>query len=148
MKRDFTNGRELVCPPITKFATNFISVQCLFKFRNELRQMWTSIAWVESSYASTPIVMDIGEILSSNQFWKNVEHISKVSESLTIVLRLIDSEDKPAMGYIYEAMDKIKEVIQRWFKKKTKENTYLIGKLLIKDGIVGCIVHCMLQPTT
>ena len=141
MKRDFTNGRELVRPAITRFATNFISLQCLFKFRNELRQMWTSTAWVESSYASTPIAMDIGEILLSNQFWKNIEHILKVSESLVTVLRLVDSEDKPAMGYIYEAMDKAKEVIQKRLKKKSEYLPY--WKVIDKrwDSQLHCPLH-------
>ena len=80
--------------------------------------MWTSTAWVESSYASTSIAMDIGEILLSNQFWKNIEHILKVGESLVTVLRLAANEDKPAMGYINEAMDKAKEVIQKRLKKE------------------------------
>lgn len=124
MKRDDTNGRDLVRPAITKSATNFISLHCLYKFRNELRQMCTSSAWVESIYSSTPIGLDIVDILLNNSFWKNVEHILKVSESLVRVLRLLDSEDKPAMGYLYEALNRAKEVIQSRLKKKCAYSPY------------------------
>ena len=34
---------------------------------------------------------------------------------LVKVLRLVDGERKPAMGYIYEAMDKVKEIIIKSF---------------------------------
>jgi hypothetical protein len=40
-----------------------------------------------------------------------------VSESLVKVLRLVDS-DKPTKGYLYEAMDRAKEVIQAYYVGK------------------------------
>ncbi|RWR90993.1 hypothetical protein CKAN_02012700 [Cinnamomum micranthum f. kanehirae] len=121
MRREYTNGRELIQPAITRFATNFISLQCLFKYRKELRQMFTSTAWVESNASSTPAGIEITEIILNNTFWKDVEHILKVSEALVVVLRLADSEEKPAMGYVYEAMDRANEVIQKRFKNKDYE---------------------------
>jgi len=42
----------------------------------------------------------------------------KVSEPLVRVLRLVDGDEKPAMGYLYEAMDKAKEEIKRRLKNK------------------------------
>nr|KYP49050.1 hypothetical protein KK1_029253 [Cajanus cajan] len=48
-------------------------------------------------------------------FWRNVVYILKVMAPLVKVLRLVDSEKKPAMGYIYEAMDKAKEAIMKSF---------------------------------
>ncbi|RWR76690.1 hypothetical protein CKAN_00514500 [Cinnamomum micranthum f. kanehirae] len=72
--------------------------------------MWTSTAWVESSYSSTTTAMEI--------VLEECIHILKVSETLVTVLRLVDSEDKPAIGNTYETMDKAKEVIQRRSKKK------------------------------
>ncbi|XXG77329.1 hypothetical protein AAC387_Pa08g1502 [Persea americana] len=124
MRREYTNGRELIRPAITRFATNFISLQCLFKYRKELRQMFTSTAWVESNASSTPIGIEITEIILNNNFWKDVEHILKVSEALVVVLRLADSEEKPAMGYVYEAMDRAKEVIQKRLKNKKDYQLY------------------------
>lgn len=120
MRRDYTNRRDLIRPAITRFATNFISLQCLYKFRNELRQMFTSNAWSAMSVSSTLVGEEISGIVLDNSFWKNVEHIVSVSESLVKVLRLVDSEDKPAMGYLYEAMDKAKKAIQRRLKKKSE----------------------------
>ncbi|RWR79866.1 hypothetical protein CKAN_00846700 [Cinnamomum micranthum f. kanehirae] len=109
MRREYTHGRDLTRTTITRFATNFISLQSLFKFRKELRQMFTSTTWVESNLSSTLVGMEIIDIILNNTFWRNVEHILKVNESLVVVLCLADSEDKPTMGYVYEAMDRAKE---------------------------------------
>ncbi|GKV02409.1 hypothetical protein SLEP1_g14846 [Rubroshorea leprosula] len=49
MRRDYTNGRDLCRPTVTRLATHFLSIQCLLKFKKELRQMLTSDAWVGSS---------------------------------------------------------------------------------------------------
>ena len=35
---------------ITWFATKFLSLQCLIKFKKELRQMFTCDLWVEFGY--------------------------------------------------------------------------------------------------
>jgi hypothetical protein len=43
-----------------------------------------------------------------------------VSEPLIKVLRLVDS-DKPTMGYLYEAMDRAKEVIQAYYVGKGRQ---------------------------
>ena len=86
--------------------------------------MFTSTAWVESNASSTPIGIEITEIILNNNFWKDVEHILKVSEALVVVLRLADSEEKPAMGYVYEAMDRAKEVIQKRLKNKKDYQLY------------------------
>ena len=42
----------------------------------------------------------------------------KVSEPLVRVLCLVDGDEKPAMGYLYEAMDKAKEEIKKRLKNK------------------------------
>ncbi|RDX61626.1 hypothetical protein CR513_60124, partial [Mucuna pruriens] len=38
------------------------------------------------------------------------------------VLRLVDNEKRPTMGYIYEAMDRVKEAIQKAFNSKEDNN--------------------------
>ncbi|KAL4584188.1 hypothetical protein LXL04_008780 [Taraxacum kok-saghyz] len=56
--------------------------------------------------------------LFSPTFWGNIDIAVKVGEPLISVLRLVDSERKPAMGYIYEAMDRAKEQIAYSFNNK------------------------------
>ena len=54
------------------------------------------------------------------------------------MFRLVDGDAKPTMGYIYEAMDKAKEQIQKNFPR-VKKIINLFGILLIEDEICNCI---------
>ncbi|KAL4620036.1 hypothetical protein ACB092_06G125300 [Castanea dentata] len=119
MRSDFTNGRDLVRPVITRFATEFLSLQCLTKFKKELRQMFTCDQWVESRYARDVMGKEVAAlVLEDKEFWLQCQQIVKISEPLVRVLRLVDGDEKPSMGYLYEAMDKAKENIKARLKNK------------------------------
>ncbi|KAL0326696.1 UNVERIFIED_CONTAM: hypothetical protein Sangu_1747600 [Sesamum angustifolium] len=55
-----------------------------------------------------------------SSFWNHVLYIIKIAGPLVKVLRLVDGERKPPMGYIYEVMDRAKEAIAASFSN-TKE---------------------------
>ena len=57
---------------------------------------------------------------------------------LVRVLRLVDSERKPAMGYIYEAMDKAKEAIMKSFKNNESKYKEIFE---IIDNRWNCQLH-------
>ena len=114
MRSDFTNGRDLIRPAITRFATEFLSLQCLTKFKKELRQMFTCNQWVEFRHARDVMGKEVAAIvLEDKEFWLQCQQIVKISEPLVRVLRLVDGDEKPSMGYLYEAMDKAKENIKQ-----------------------------------
>ncbi|GKU96674.1 hypothetical protein SLEP1_g9886 [Rubroshorea leprosula] len=122
MRRDYTNGRHLCRPAVTRFATHFLSIQCLLKFKKELRQMFTSDAWVGSRYARNSVGKEVCEIvLEDREFWSNCILIVKINEPLVRVLRLVDNEEKPSMGYLYEAIDKAKETIKKNFNNRLSQ---------------------------
>jgi hypothetical protein len=50
-------------------------------------------------------------------FWDAVNEVCTISESLVKVLHLFDG-GKPAMGYLYEAMDRAKESIRAYYVEK------------------------------
>ncbi|KAF8378274.1 hypothetical protein HHK36_029613 [Tetracentron sinense] len=52
------------------------------------------------------------ETVLSTSFWNGVIYAMKIIAPLVRVLRLVDGEKRPHMGYIYEAMDKAKEAIK------------------------------------
>ena len=72
-------------------------------------------------------------VLEDQEFWSQCQHIVKISEPLVKILHLVDGDKKSAMGYLYEAMDKIKEEI------KVKMKHHMLN-LLIVDGINSFIV--------
>ncbi|KAG6659862.1 hypothetical protein CIPAW_03G065700 [Carya illinoinensis] len=113
MRQEFTKGHDLCHPAITRFATNFLSIQCLLLFKKELRQMFTCDKWIASSHSKSIIGKEIaGIVLEDKEFWAQCQFIVKISEPLVRVLRLVDGDEKPAMGYLYDTMERAKENIK------------------------------------
>ncbi|KAE8695418.1 putative CCCH-type zinc finger family protein [Hibiscus syriacus] len=69
-----------------------------------------------------------------DSFWRNMVYALKLSGPLVMVLRMVDGEKNPPMGYIYEAMDRAKEAISRSFAMKDEHyKTDTIDHVLLKD---------------
>ena len=74
--------------------------------------MVSSSEWRRSSYARKSGGLEMKEVIDSREFWQKAVEILKVQEPLLKVLRMCDGDQKPTMGYIYEAMDRAKLAIQ------------------------------------
>ncbi|KAJ8775002.1 hypothetical protein K2173_020006 [Erythroxylum novogranatense] len=119
MRTGFTNGRNLCRPAVTRFATNFLSLQSFLSLRVELRQMFTSDKWVTSQHARSNAGMEVCSIiLEDREFWSQCQFVIRVCEPLVRVLRLADSEEKPTMGYIFDAMERATEAIKANLKHR------------------------------
>ncbi|XP_061376092.1 uncharacterized protein LOC133318145 [Gastrolobium bilobum] len=113
--RRFTNKTELVRHGVTRFATTFLTLQRLHKQRKNLRNMFISEDWENSKASKDPKGKVARRTVLMPAFWNDVFFSLKVMGPLVRVLRLVDNEKKLAMGYIYEAMDRAKEAIQKSF---------------------------------
>ncbi|XP_042950125.1 uncharacterized protein LOC122282239 [Carya illinoinensis] len=119
MRKDFTKGHDLCRLAVARFATNFLSIQCLLLFKKELQQMFTCDKWIVSSYSKSNIGKELaGIVLEEREFWAQCQFIVTINEPLVRVLRLVDGDEKPAMGYLYDAMEKAKENIKARLKNK------------------------------
>uniref|UniRef100_A0ACD5XUR6 Uncharacterized protein n=1 Tax=Avena sativa TaxID=4498 RepID=A0ACD5XUR6_AVESA len=143
MRKDFTNGKDLCRPSITRYATHFLSLQCILKFEKELRQMFTSNKWVKSTYGKGGVGKLIAAIILKDvDFWAQCKHVVKVTEPLLRVLRLVDSNEKPSMGYLYDAMEKAKESIRR----RLMHNACLYGRYVrVIDAMLEKQLHSPLH---
>ena len=118
LMRKCTNNKELVRPAITRFATSFISLQSLLNSMWDLKRMFLSEEWRASSMSRKPEGEAVCRLVSYQEdFWAGVQEVCAVTEPLVKVLRLVDGE-KPAMGYLYEAMDRAKEAIRSYYDDK------------------------------
>lgn len=120
LMRKFTNQRNLHRPAITRFATSFITLAQIHKQRNNLRKMVTSQEWEQSKWSDDAMGKKMKSYFLQDTFWRNVVYSLKLTGPLVKVLRLVDGEI-PAMGYIYEAMDRAKEAICDSFPNKEDE---------------------------
>ncbi|XP_020263261.1 uncharacterized protein LOC109839244 [Asparagus officinalis] len=115
LMREQINARELLRPAVTWFATSFLTLSSIHKQKNNLRKMFCSEKWVESKWARDPKGKAAERTVKMTNFWNNVVRVLKLTGPLVRVLKLVDNERKPAMGFIYEAMDRAKEAIAKAF---------------------------------
>ncbi|KAF7821914.1 hypothetical protein G2W53_027369 [Senna tora] len=112
-------------------CSNGIELKSIMDQKIALQSMFASEKWATSPYASrveAKIVEDI--VLVDSRFWKSVKYCLNCVSPLVKVLRLVDGDSKPAMGYIYEAMDRAKEQIAKNFNHVDKRWDYQLHRPL------------------
>ena len=83
------------------------------------------------------------QIVLNEFFWKNCLITVKVMTPLLRLLRLCDSDEKPAMGYVYEGMHPAMKGVKELFKKKKelyKPYTDIIDRRW--DRMLRKSIHC------
>ncbi|XP_059598441.1 uncharacterized protein LOC104881364 [Vitis vinifera] len=112
LMRTFTKNHELIRPAITQFATAFLTLQSLYNQKQALIAMFSSEKWCSSTWVKKiEGVKTRSTVLFDPNFWPHVAFCIKTTVPLVSVLREVNSEERPAMGYIYELMDSAKEKI-------------------------------------
>nr|XP_016452134.1 PREDICTED: uncharacterized protein LOC107776735 isoform X2 [Nicotiana tabacum] len=120
MMKRFTKQRSLVKPAKTRFATAFLTLHRMYEQKSNLKKLFVSDEYTNSAYGREARGRESADIILSPSFWNNVVHALKIGGPLVKVIRLVDGEQRPPMGYLYEAMDKAKEAIQVSFSDQRK----------------------------
>jgi len=105
---------------VTRFATAYLTLACLHELKASLMNMFSSEEWQTSKFGTSQEGRKVQNIVLDSRFWKNVSTCLKVVAPLMVVLRLVDSDTRPAMGFIYEEMDCAKEKIKSNFNNIKK----------------------------
>ncbi|XP_057429892.1 uncharacterized protein LOC130722998 [Lotus japonicus] len=125
LMRKHTCGGGILRSAHTSFATNFIALQSILAKKDSLRVMVTSMEWKSSTYAKDARAKIFVEQVLDYGFWKKCVDIVELTEPLVRLLHLV-SEDKPAMGFIYQAFYKAREeMVKRFQTNKKKVEPYL-----------------------
>ncbi|XP_022894133.1 uncharacterized protein LOC111408626 [Olea europaea var. sylvestris] len=126
LMRKFTGGKEILRPAPTCFTTNFIALQSILIQKDPLRAMVTSREWTLSAYAKESKGKRFVDDVLDPVFWKECATIVQLTEPLVRVLRIVDSDEKPSMGYLYEAIHVAKsEMEHRFQRRKNRIAPYL-----------------------
>ncbi|XP_019234971.1 PREDICTED: uncharacterized protein LOC109215374 [Nicotiana attenuata] len=120
MMKRFTKQRSLVNPAKTRFATAFLTLARMYEQKSNLKKLFVSDEYTSSAYGREARGRESADIILSPSFWNNVVHALKIGGPLVKVLRLVDGEQRPPMGYLYEAIDRAKEAIQASFSDQRK----------------------------
>nr|XP_025661962.1 uncharacterized protein LOC112757621 [Arachis hypogaea] len=82
--------------------------------------MVTSKEWTISAYSKEAKAKIFVDQVLDSKFWNQCTDIVKLTEPLVRVLRIVDSEDKAAMGFLYQAFNKAREEMVKWFQQRKK----------------------------
>ncbi|XP_066351342.1 uncharacterized protein [Miscanthus floridulus] len=114
--RSFTLKREIIRPRVTRFATAYLTLQSMMEKKYCLRKMVVDSKWY-----------DLPDVKSK----KGKDATAMVFEPLVKVLRLVDGDVKPSMGYVYGELLKAKREIKEAFRnveKNYKEVMAIVDK--------------------
>ena len=112
MMRSFTKKRDIVRPGVTRFASAFLTLQSLIEKKESLRTMFASTEWDECIWSKQAKGKAAFATVMSVSFWNGVTQCLKVFAPLVRVLRLVDGDRKPSMGFVYGELKKAKEEIK------------------------------------
>ncbi|XP_073112023.1 uncharacterized protein [Elaeis guineensis] len=120
---------EILRLGITRFATNYITLDSLLQKKTALRQMFVSAEWQESRYARADTDgSHVENLVTSQSFWQRAEKIVKASKPLYEVLHTVDSERYPQMGFLYYIMERAKKQISENDPKHAQEFINIIER--------------------
>lgn len=126
----------------TSAVIPFMTLENIVAEKEKLEAVVTSPEWEASVWASTEEGKRVYKLVKDTSFWNGAKMVLKVSAPLVRLLALIHRADKPDMGYIYEAMDQVKEAIKKEFKEK-KSHYMPFWKIIdeIWDGHLHTPLH-------
>ena len=64
--------------------------------------MFNSRVWYKYHESDSPIGRRINVIVNSTLFWEDARIVVNIMKSVSKVLRLVDRDKKPIMGFLYE----------------------------------------------
>ncbi|KAK3218771.1 hypothetical protein Dsin_012741 [Dipteronia sinensis] len=116
LMRTFTRKRDIVRPGVTRFASTFLTLQSLLEKKDKLRALFTSTDWEKCKWSKSVKGKAAYNTVLSIVFWNGVKYCLRVFSPLVRVLRLVDGDRKPSMGFLYGELKKAKEEIREGLK--------------------------------
>ncbi|GKV21392.1 hypothetical protein SLEP1_g31376 [Rubroshorea leprosula] len=95
---------EIIRPGPTRFATTFIALKSILDHKHDLQALVTSLEFKESRYYKDSKAKDVVAVVLDNKFWSNCQLIVKVVAPLMRLLRIVDGDERPSLGYVYDGM--------------------------------------------
>lgn len=112
MKKEFTEGQELLKPSVTQFSTSFTTLQGLLDHRVNLKRMFQSNKWLSSRFSKLEEGKEVEKIVMNASFWKKVQYVKKSVEPIVEVLQKTNGDDNLSMPFIYNDMYRAKIAIK------------------------------------
>ncbi|AQK94388.1 hAT transposon superfamily protein [Zea mays] len=110
--RYFTEGKEIVRPGVTRFASNYLTLDTIQEKKDQLRNMVVHSRWDSLKDVKSKKGKNATTTILNPTFWKDVKLTLAVFAPLFKVLRLVDGDVKPSMGFVYGEILKAKRHVK------------------------------------
>ncbi|XP_050280566.1 uncharacterized protein LOC126721559 [Quercus robur] len=102
----------------TRFATTFLSFGSFHVHKHDLQALVTSKFFVDNRLARESKTKEVVSIILDNSFWDDINVLVKISSPLIHLLRIVDSDQRPAIEYVYKGMHRARLGIKKIFRMK------------------------------
>nr|XP_023870395.1 uncharacterized protein LOC111982996 [Quercus suber] len=109
---------DIVHAEATRFATTFLSFGSLHVHKHDLQTLVTSKFFVDNRLARESKAEEVVSIILDNSFWDDINVLVKISSPLICLSQMVDSDQKSAIGYVYEGMHRAQLGIKKIFRMK------------------------------
>ena len=99
-----------------RFATTFVSFGSIHVQKHDLQALVTSKFFVDNRLARKLKAKEAVSIILENSFWDDINVLVKISSPLIRLLQIVDSDQRPAIGYVYEGMHRAQLGIKKIFR--------------------------------
>ena len=104
----------------TRFATTFIALKSLHDHKHDLQALVTSKFFADSRYSKDNKGRVVVSIILDHKFWNDCFIVVKLMAPLVCLLRIVDYDERPSMGYVYEGMYRVRLGIKKLFNPNKK----------------------------
>jgi hypothetical protein len=112
--RHFTEGREIIRPGVARFALAFLILTRILE-KDKLRKIAVDSIWDTLRDVKSKKEKDATATMMNPSFWKDVKMSLSVFQPLVKLLRLVDGDVKPTMGFRFGELTKAKREIKQWY---------------------------------
>ncbi|KAL3845490.1 hypothetical protein ACJIZ3_002893 [Penstemon smallii] len=123
MMRQYTFGFDLVDLGVTRSSTDSTTLKRMVNIQHGLHSMFTSEDWKESPYSKKPEGIAVLEYITNLLFWSECASVTRLIDPLLRLSRIVGSEKRPAMGFVFAGIYRAKETIM---KELVAKEEYLV----------------------
>ncbi|XP_015949126.1 uncharacterized protein LOC107474054 [Arachis duranensis] len=109
---------EIVRPGVTRFATVFITLKSIYDHKEDLQALMVDKYFTSHKLSKSANGKIVSSIVLDSKFWQDCVTTVKIVGPLIKLLRLVDADEKPSLGIVYEGMQRAKNAIKTMFRNR------------------------------
>ncbi|GAV88399.1 LOW QUALITY PROTEIN: DUF659 domain-containing protein/Dimer_Tnp_hAT domain-containing protein, partial [Cephalotus follicularis] len=111
---------EIARPVMTRFDTSFITLKSIYDHKPDLQTLVKSKHYTNHKLSRTSKGKSFSSTILDNKIWNDCLIAIKVAAPIISDIHIVDSDEKPSLGYVYEGMFRTKMTIKNLSNNKKK----------------------------